>query len=322
MKKVLLILLLAGLITSFVFAEKPTVTVLDFKANNISENDMSSIISFLSGSLFTTDKFVVIDTAQRDTILAELEFSNSGCTDESCQLEIGMLLSAEYIVIGDIALVGSRYVLSAKIIKTETSATQNIGRGVYADLDELIDDMDGFAERLSSKIGDVQEVKAAKVEKELVIEAPAIESSETDSAMNDKPVKFDIRSAVKWSALGVGSAAAGVGAYFLYDAFSFKASDVDPVYAAYKDESVTDYGELTATEYFDARWNNYTAVHDQYSGKLVLGSILGGVGLAAIGAAIYLFVVPEVESPDGRVETAFLLLPGPDSLSFSGRIRM
>jgi len=62
--------------------ENPTLTVLDFQTNNVAESDMKSIISFLSASLFETNRFRVIDTTQRETILKELEFSASGCTDE------------------------------------------------------------------------------------------------------------------------------------------------------------------------------------------------------------------------------------------------
>jgi len=70
---------------------------------------MQSIITLLSSALFRTDKFTVIDVGQWAAILSEMEFSNSGCSDESCQLEIGKLLSSEMIVVGDITKVGSRY---------------------------------------------------------------------------------------------------------------------------------------------------------------------------------------------------------------------
>ena len=51
--------------------------------------------------------------AQRETVLKELEFSMSGCTDESCMLEVGKMLSAELIVGGSISQLGSKIVLSA-----------------------------------------------------------------------------------------------------------------------------------------------------------------------------------------------------------------
>ena len=38
-----------------------------------------------------------IEVSQRDNILKEMEFSLSGCSDESCMLEVGKMLSAESI---------------------------------------------------------------------------------------------------------------------------------------------------------------------------------------------------------------------------------
>ena len=95
MKRIFFIFTLLFAISVLYSQEKPIITVLDFSVNNISENDMRSIISFLSAALFDTGEVTVIDASQRDTILAELSFSASGCSDESCQLEIGKLLSAE-----------------------------------------------------------------------------------------------------------------------------------------------------------------------------------------------------------------------------------
>ena len=137
------------LTVTLVAQDKPVVTVLDFKTNNVSEGDMGSIISLLSSALFRTRKFTVIDVAQRNTTLKELEFSLSDSADESRQLEIGRLLSASIIVVGDIASLGSRYMISSKMLETETGRTLNATDGIYLSLDSLIDDLYAFTERLA-----------------------------------------------------------------------------------------------------------------------------------------------------------------------------
>ena len=130
--------------------EKPVLTVLDFEATNASESEMRSIINFLSSAIFRTGKYTVIDVSQRDTILKEMEFSLSGCTDETCLLEVGKMLSAEIIVTGSIGKVGSRYLFSAKLLETETGKTIHTADGVYGDLDAVIDDLESIAIRLTS----------------------------------------------------------------------------------------------------------------------------------------------------------------------------
>jgi len=131
----------------------PVITVLDFKTNNVPAADMRSIISLLSSALFKTGRFRVIDVAQRDTLLKELEFSVSQCLEESCQLRIGRLLSAQQIVVGDIARVGSRFMMSARILQTETAATVASADGIYQTMDTLVDDLYRVASTLAGIAG-------------------------------------------------------------------------------------------------------------------------------------------------------------------------
>ena len=127
----------------------PIITVLDFKTEGVSESEMRTVISLLSSALFQTRRFQVIDVTERERLLRELEFSVADCTDESCQLEIGRLLSAESIVVGTMGRVGSRYVLAAKILETETARTQNTADGIYPNLDALVDDIFELAKVLA-----------------------------------------------------------------------------------------------------------------------------------------------------------------------------
>lgn len=162
--------LLTLMICRLVFSQEsePIITVLNFQTNNVSEWDMTTIISLLSSALFNTGKYRVIDIDQRETILAEQDFSVQDCADEACQIEIGRLLSAEMIVVGNIGLVGERYVLTAKILETETADTLNSTDGIFQNLNALIDNIYAFAEKLSSvrfEVAEKPSVVEAKVKK-------------------------------------------------------------------------------------------------------------------------------------------------------------
>ena len=152
MKKIILPLVFVLCLQWFVVAEadKPILTVLDFEASEISQSEMKSIINVLSSGLFKSGLFTVIDVAQRETVLKELAFSMSGCTDDSCMLEVGKMLSAELIVGGSISRMGSKIVLSAKMIETETSKTVSSADGVYTDMDDLLENIYVFRDELSA----------------------------------------------------------------------------------------------------------------------------------------------------------------------------
>ncbi len=130
---------------------KPVISVLDFETKDLAESEMKGIISRLSSALFQTGDFNVIDISQREAILNELEFSLSGCADDSCMLEVGKMLSAEAIVVGTISHIGSSFLLSAKLLETESGIILNTADGTYGNIDDLLLDLPIIAVHLAGR---------------------------------------------------------------------------------------------------------------------------------------------------------------------------
>jgi hypothetical protein len=59
------------------------------------------------------------------------------------------MLSAEGIVVGNLGKVGNRYILSTKLLETETAKTLSTADGFYDDLDILVDDIYLLANKLA-----------------------------------------------------------------------------------------------------------------------------------------------------------------------------
>lgn len=161
MGRFILVALLCAVASSLPAADKPVITVLDLKTDGVSEKEMRSIVSLLSSALFQTGRFKVIDTTQRDVLLKEVAFSTADCTDESCQLQIGKLLAAEMIVVGTVGKLGSRYLLSTKMLLTESAETLSVADGVYATLDALVDSLPGIAGKLAGSSAAVSRPRSA-----------------------------------------------------------------------------------------------------------------------------------------------------------------
>lgn len=144
MKKTTFFLLLSTIIllASFVYAQEdvPLITVMDFKASGISEAEVEVFVDYISSHILESGKYRVLDRMQRESILQELEFSLSGCTDENCQLEAGRLLQARQIIIGSLGKVGNRFLLNIKLIDVETGETIRTKSEKYSDIDTLIDE--------------------------------------------------------------------------------------------------------------------------------------------------------------------------------------
>lgn len=138
MKKIFILFLLITMSLSAFAQEKPLLTVLDFVGSGVSEQERQVLVDFISSHIVSSGKYRVIDRMQREAVLKELEFSYSGCTDTSCQLEVGKLLQAEQIIVGSLGKVGSLYILNMKLIDVETGETIHTGSRQYGSMEDLI----------------------------------------------------------------------------------------------------------------------------------------------------------------------------------------
>jgi TolB-like protein len=66
--------------------------------------------------------FTLVDRERRNTILKEQEFALSGAADESGAMQIGQLLSVDYLVVGSIIDMMGTLIVSYSIVRTDTGA--------------------------------------------------------------------------------------------------------------------------------------------------------------------------------------------------------
>ncbi len=287
-------------------AGKPIITVLDFRmSGGVSESEMRQIISLLSSSLFQTGKYTVIDVTQRENILKEIEFSATGCTDESCQLKIGKLLAAEMIVVGNIGTVGKKYVMSTKLLETESGKTLATADGIYASLDEILEDFSNLSAKLAGPTpAETPKVTATAEKKEPEEKEP--EKKEPEKAPQ-KPAAAKVRKAPAAPASGkkiagivalaAGIACLGTGGYFLYDGLVNEAGWKNEAWDAY----------MAATTDFDALYTEYLDAYDVWKRAAFLGIGFTAGGALLSGLGVVLLLPPKTSAPSPKVS----ILPGP-----------
>ncbi|HDY89469.1 MAG TPA: PEGA domain-containing protein, partial [bacterium] len=123
--------------------------VLDLQAIGISEIEAKALSDMLRSSITriiieksdkTTDSYELIERSQMDKIFEQFEIQNTGCTDLSCAVEFGKMLNVERIVIGSVSLVGSTYMVIARIVDVESSRTiYSVDRKQRGEIDNVID---------------------------------------------------------------------------------------------------------------------------------------------------------------------------------------
>jgi TolB-like protein len=298
MKNSFLIVLLALFCCSFLHAEsdKPIITVLDFDSSGIAEAEMQTTISILSSALFKTELFTVIDVSQRETVLKELEFSLSGCSDESCMLEVGKMLSAEAIVVGSIGRIGNKYVLSAKMLETETARTISSADALYPDIDSLLENIYQIADELAFPYKEKQ-VTSEDTHEEALSEH-LLPSENAELADINIPAI---------TTLSGGIVSLGTGAYFL-------AVSIPLIFDYLGAKSNYE----AATTDITTLWNTYetarqTAVDGNANTNFIIGASFAAAGTALTVVSMLLF---NVEEPESDIQISFLPVIGAATLSF------
>jgi TolB-like protein len=106
--------------------KKPTAAVLDFKAiSGLTKQEAAALTSKFAYSFAQTNQYVVVERNQMENILKEQDFSMSDvCNGSECAVEIGKLLSAEKMIVGDIGKIGETYSVTVKLIDVTTGKVE------------------------------------------------------------------------------------------------------------------------------------------------------------------------------------------------------
>jgi TolB-like protein len=102
---------------------RETIAVLDFMANNVSEETARGVSDLLSTELWRTGYFRVIE--RQDVIKAaeQMGFSRDGvwiCDEVSCAVDMGTSLEVEHVMIGSVSRFGGSVSLSVRIVDVDS----------------------------------------------------------------------------------------------------------------------------------------------------------------------------------------------------------
>ena len=96
--------------------ELTPIAILDFKGMDVSNAVTSAITDVIKSDIVNTGLFKVLERQQIDAIIKEQGFQQTGCTEQSCAVEIGKLVSAKKILIGTVSKVGQSFIITAHLV--------------------------------------------------------------------------------------------------------------------------------------------------------------------------------------------------------------
>lgn len=157
MRRFLLLLLyfiLAFVVSQSIYSQEKVLGVMDLTAKaGVSESDASIVTEFLFDSIFkyANDDYKIIARSQREALLKEMAFASSGlCDEQSCAVEYGKYLSADYMIVGSFKEFGSNYYLTLKLVNVGTTEVEGSENIQIPDYDHVVDAMHGGVQRLFS----------------------------------------------------------------------------------------------------------------------------------------------------------------------------
>ena len=284
--------------------EKPRIAVLPFNAINTSESDAQIITELFETALVKSDIYQVLEQNRMQEIMKAQKQSLSGCTDESCAIEVGKLLAADRVIMGSFSALGEQYILTAKIIDVERGRNLKADRIMAEDMDRIASKAEELAFQLAGIAAEAEPTEAPRPEPE-----PASGASEKSEGPSAELTNLYIQQEVLTKqigktkkvrsgkviagllSLGVGIAGGGFGG------FSFIRSN----------NLYTDYNSAQTPE-------TASELHDKvvlWDGLAIAGVSVGGTGI--ITALIMLLTGPnanEAEEQLEKIETQIESLEG------------
>ena len=151
MKRFIIILALF----SYLFPQdgKLAVSILDFTGEDVSDKLLRACYQKLETSLIESNRFTVIAKNQREQILEEMKFQSSGVCDEECAVEIGQLVGAEYLMLGEIIGFADLYQVNIKIVNIEKGdVVEKVTEEIEGKLPQLLKGMAESSREITRRI--------------------------------------------------------------------------------------------------------------------------------------------------------------------------
>ncbi len=104
--------------------EKITIAVLDLQPKGTSKIVAGVVTDIIRSEMIKTGLYVVIERSQMDEIMKEQSFQLTGCVEQSCAVQIGKILSASKVLVGELGAVGSAFMITVRIVDVEKGSSE------------------------------------------------------------------------------------------------------------------------------------------------------------------------------------------------------
>lgn len=148
--RIIFALLSIIVLTTEVYAQERLV-VFDFNVTSGMTNETAiTLTNKFRSEMAKTQKFTMVERSAMEQVMSEQRFSVSDLADQDKAIELGKLLSASKVVVGDIGKIGQTYSIFVRLIDTQTGSIENTETLDYRGAQEgLLIELEVLAQKLS-----------------------------------------------------------------------------------------------------------------------------------------------------------------------------
>ena len=125
MNKLFLFFISLTLSIATVYDQNAAVLIREFTAKNVTSGDVSAVTEIFRNAVLGTKKFRIIEREGLESILNEQQLQLSGLTDNKYAVEVGKIMSANYLFCGSVSKLGDAYYLTVRLVNMETGEIEN-----------------------------------------------------------------------------------------------------------------------------------------------------------------------------------------------------
>jgi TolB-like protein len=139
-------------VSPLISQEKMRLAVLELEAKGVSKVIASSVSDLLRTEMVDTGQFTVVERSQMDNILKEHELQLTGCTDNTCAVQLGKILSARKILIGEVNKMGAGLIITTRVVDVEKGTADFASSEKADDLNDIDRATKSLAAKLTERI--------------------------------------------------------------------------------------------------------------------------------------------------------------------------
>lgn len=132
-------------------AARPRIAVVSFAENNTDAGTGRAVRNSVEMNFFKDGSFVILEQSQMESIIRERKLQTSECRDAQCAARLGLLMKADYVIIGSVDKLNT-YTVTMKVVNVREGSIVISESGEAREIADLRPASEELTRRVAERI--------------------------------------------------------------------------------------------------------------------------------------------------------------------------